>query len=81
MSYETYYENTPEKKNGVSAAWKGHTVSKTTVTSARKGIDYNNVKEVKEKRAREGYYKPEDNVLFVHTGGAAGLFAQDWENM
>ncbi|MBR4139171.1 MAG: D-cysteine desulfhydrase family protein [Lachnospiraceae bacterium] len=33
------------------------------------------------KRAREGYYKPEDNVLFVHTGGAAGLFAQDWENM
>ena len=55
LSYETYYENTPEKKNGVSAAWKGHTVSKTTVTSARKGIDYNNVKEVKEKRAREGY--------------------------
>ena len=33
------------------------------------------------KRAREGYYKPEDNVLFVHTGGAAGLFAQDWKNM
>ena len=32
-------------------------------------------------RAREGYYKPEDNVLFVHTGGAGGLFAQDWENM
>ena len=31
------------------------------------------------KRAREGYYKPDDNVLFVHTGGAAGLFAQDWE--
>ena len=31
------------------------------------------------RRAREGYYKPEDNVLFVHTGGAGGLFAQDWE--
>ena len=30
------------------------------------------------KRAREGYYKPEDNVLFIHTGGAAGLFAQEW---
>ena len=33
------------------------------------------------KRAREGYYKPEDNVLFIHSGGAGGLFAQDWENM
>ena len=33
------------------------------------------------KRAREGYYKPDDNVLFVHTGGAGGLFSQDWENM
>ena len=33
------------------------------------------------KRAREGYYKPEDNVLFVHSGGAGGLFAQDWEKM
>ena len=32
-------------------------------------------------RAREGYYKPDDNVLFVHTGGAGGLFSQDWENM
>ena len=31
------------------------------------------------RRAREGAYKPEDNVLFVHTGGAGGLFAQDWE--
>ena len=31
------------------------------------------------KRAREGYYKAEDNVLFIHTGGAGGLFAQDWE--
>jgi len=33
------------------------------------------------RRAREGYYKPDDNVLFIHTGGAAGLFAQDWEAM
>jgi len=32
------------------------------------------------KRSREGFYKPDDNVLFIHTGGAAGLFAQDWEN-
>lgn len=33
------------------------------------------------KRARAGEFKPTDNVLFVHTGGAGGLFAQDWENM
>lgn len=32
-------------------------------------------------RARKGDYKPEDQVLFIHTGGAAGLFAQDWEAM
>ncbi len=32
-------------------------------------------------RAREGYYGPDDHVLFVHTGGAAGLFAQDWETL
>ena len=31
------------------------------------------------RRAREGFYKPENNVLFIHTGGAGGLFAQDWE--
>ena len=31
------------------------------------------------RRAREGFYKPEDHVLFVHTGGTGGLFAQDWE--
>lgn len=30
-------------------------------------------------RAKEGYYQPTDNVLFIHTGGAAGLFAQNWE--
>ena len=33
------------------------------------------------KRAREGAFRPEDNVLFVHTGGAGGLFSQDWERM
>ena len=32
------------------------------------------------RRAREGCYKPEDNVLFVHTGGAGGLFAQEWDD-
>ena len=30
---------------------------------------------------RAGAYKPEDNVLFLHTGGAGGLFAQDWEHI
>ena len=30
------------------------------------------------RRARAGCYKPEENVLFVHTGGAGGLFAQEW---
>ena len=25
--------------------------------------------------AREGAFRPEDNVLFIHTGGAGGLFA------
>ena len=33
------------------------------------------------RRAREGYYQPEDNVLFLHTGGAGGLFAQDWDKV
>ena len=32
-------------------------------------------------RARAGYYKKDDHVLFVHTGGAGGLFAQDWERL
>lgn len=27
--------------------------------------------------AREGAFRPEDNVLFIHTGGAGGLFAID----
>ena len=31
------------------------------------------------KKAREGAFRPDDNVLFIHTGGAGGLFAQDWE--
>ena len=25
--------------------------------------------------AREGAFRPDDNVLFIHTGGAGGLFA------
>jgi 1-aminocyclopropane-1-carboxylate deaminase/D-cysteine desulfhydrase-like pyridoxal-dependent ACC family enzyme len=25
--------------------------------------------------AKEGRFRPEDNVLFIHTGGAGGLFA------
>lgn len=29
--------------------------------------------------ARAGAFRPEDNVLFLHTGGAGGLFATDWE--
>ena len=33
------------------------------------------------RKAREGAYKPDDHVLFIHTGGAGGLFAQDWENI
>lgn len=33
------------------------------------------------KRAREGAFKPDDNVLFIHTGGAGGLFAQDWTKL
>ena len=32
-------------------------------------------------RARAGYYEKDDHVLFVHTGGAGGLFAQDWERL
>ena len=32
------------------------------------------------RRARAKEYRREDNVLFLHTGGAGGLFAQDWEN-
>lgn len=31
------------------------------------------------KQARAGRYKPDDQVLFIHTGGAGGLFAQDWD--
>ena len=31
--------------------------------------------------AREGRFKKDDNVLFLHTGGAGGLFAQDWERL
>jgi 1-aminocyclopropane-1-carboxylate deaminase/D-cysteine desulfhydrase-like pyridoxal-dependent ACC family enzyme len=27
--------------------------------------------------AREGVFRPEDKVLFLHSGGAGGLFAVD----
>ena len=30
------------------------------------------------RRGRDGFYKPEDNILFIHAGGAGELFAQDW---
>lgn len=33
------------------------------------------------RKARAGAYRKDDNVLFVHTGGAGGLFAQDWEKI
>jgi len=33
------------------------------------------------RKARAGEFKKDDNVLFIHTGGAGGLFAQDWERM
>ena len=33
------------------------------------------------RQVRAGRYGAEDNVLFIHTGGAGGLFAQDWEKM
>lgn len=31
------------------------------------------------RKAREGAFLPTDNVLFIHTGGAGGLFARDWD--
>lgn len=30
-------------------------------------------------KARKGEFHKDDTVLFLHTGGAGGLFAQDWE--
>ena len=32
------------------------------------------------KLARAGCFKQTDNVLFIHTGGAGGLFAQSWDD-
>lgn len=29
-------------------------------------------------KIKEGYYKKGENILFIHTGGAAGLFAQEF---
>lgn len=31
------------------------------------------------RKAKDGTFKKDDNVLFIHTGGAGGLFAQNWE--
>lgn len=31
------------------------------------------------KLAREGAFKPDENVLFLYSGGAGGLFAVDME--
>lgn len=31
--------------------------------------------------ARAGAFQPDDNVLFLHTGGAGGLFAPNWEQI
>lgn len=31
--------------------------------------------------ARAGVFQPDDNVLFLHTGGAGGLFAPNWEQI
>ena len=27
----------------------------------------------------EGAFHNEENILFIHTGGSGGLFAQNWE--
>ena len=29
--------------------------------------------------AKEGAFRPDDNVLFLHSGGAGGLFAVDMD--
>ena len=50
----------------VSAAWKGHNVSKITTMSVRKGISYDKIKSVIEKRKREGYYSPKKSTWFHH---------------
>ncbi len=42
---------TTDCNSKMSAAWKGHNVSKITTMSVRKGISYDNVKAVIEKRA------------------------------
>lgn len=33
------------------------------------------------REVRAGRFSADDNVLFIHTGGAGGLFAQDWEQI
>ena len=77
ISFETFYGyNEKDMSKGVSAAWKGHVVSKITRTSVRKGINYNNVKAVIEKRAKQeglqsSVYRPSfyhhiDRTLLKH---------------
>jgi hypothetical protein len=59
----------------VSAAFKGHNVTKLTTMSVRKGVDYNNLKAVKLKRAekpqeesiqRKCWYFHIDKMLLQH---------------
>lgn len=59
----------------VSAAFKGHNVTKLTTLSVRKGVDYNNLKAVKLKRAehpqeeatpRKCWYSHIDKMLLQH---------------
>ena len=33
------------------------------------------------RHVREGRYSGKNHILFIHTGGAGGLFAQDWDHM
>lgn len=33
------------------------------------------------RQVRSGRFTPDNYILFIHTGGAGGLFAQDWEKM
>lgn len=50
----------------VSADWKGHNVSKITTMSVRKGISYDNLKSVIEKRKTEGQQAYKKSAWFHH---------------
>lgn len=50
----------------VSADWKGHNVSKITTMSVRKGISYDNLKSVIEKRKTEGQQTSKKSAWFHH---------------